>query len=109
MKLDYDKCKHCKYFIQHYNIDFGNIWKVSCGHCTKNISTTGGYRIYSGKQPCPYFEQNKGQCAKIKKRKIADLLEELNINIECVKLFLNKDKSKQEISNTMIDDLNNKN
>ncbi|MBQ7798486.1 MAG: hypothetical protein IJ371_05125 [Clostridia bacterium] len=108
MKLDYSKCKHCKYFIQHYNIDFGNIWKIGCGHCIKQPNPNRwGY--YSGKQPCPHFEQNKGQRTKIKKRKVVDLLEELNINIECIKLFLNKDKPKQPISNIMIDELNNKN
>ena len=108
MKLNYDKCKHCKYFIQHYNIDFNNIWKVGCGHCIKQPNPNV-FKHYSGKQPCPYFEQNKGERTKIKKKKIVDLLEELNINIECVKLFLNKNKHKQTISDVMTNKLNNKN
>ena len=66
MKLDYDKCKHCLYFYQHYGIDFNSVHKIHCGHCIKNISTTGGHKLYSGKQPCPHFEQNKGQRTKLK-------------------------------------------
>ena len=108
MKLDYDKCKHCKYFHHHYNVDFNWIYKVRCGHCTKNISKSGGLRFYSGKQPCPYFEQNKGQKAKLTKRKIENLLESLNLNIEFIKIYLNKNR-KQEISDFMIDKLDKQN
>ena len=108
MKLDYEKCKHCKYFIQHYNIDFNNIWKVGCGHCIKHPDPNSA-RFYSGKQPCPYFEQNKGQRTKIKKRGIVDLLEELDLNIEYIKLFLNKDKPSQPISDIVIKELNRRN
>ena len=68
MKLNYNKCKHCKYFTQHYNIEYNHIYKVCCGHCTKNVSDTSGFRIYSGKQPCPQFEQNKGQNTKITRK-----------------------------------------
>ncbi|MBQ7798469.1 MAG: hypothetical protein IJ371_05040 [Clostridia bacterium] len=104
MKLDYDKCKHCKYFHQHYNIDFNWIYKVGCGNCTKQPNPNR-FGYYSGKQPCPYFEQNKGQKTRIKKQLIVDLLENLNCNIEFIKLFLNKN-NKQEISDIMIDKLN---
>ena len=88
MKLDYDKCKHCKYFYQHYGIDFNCVHKIYCGHCIKQPDSNN-FRVYSGKQPCPYFEQNKGQHTKIKKRKIIDLLEELNLNIEYIKSISN--------------------
>lgn len=108
MKLDYDKCKHCKYFIEHYGIDFNYIHKTRCGHCIKQ-SNPNRWGYYSGKQPCPHFEQNKGQKPKIKKRKIIDLLEELDLNIEFIRLFLNKDKPKQPISDIAIDNLNSRN
>ena len=106
MKLDYQKCKHCKYFIQHYNIDYIHIWKVCCGHCIKQPDPNR-FRMYSGKQPCPYFEQNKGQDTRLKKRKIVDLLTELNCNIENIKLFLNKQSNSQPISGLMIEKLKN--
>ena len=107
MKLDYDKCKHCKYFIQHYNIDYNWMYKVRCGHCIKQPNPNR-FGYYSGKQPCPHFEQNKGQKTKIKRRKIIDLLQHLHLDLECIKLFINKDKHKQEISDIMIEELNNK-
>ena len=108
MILNYDKCKHCKYFIQHYVIDIDFVHTPHCGHCIKNISTTGGYRIYSGKQPCSYFEQNRGQEVKVQKRSIEKLLNEMSLNLEYIKLFLNKNKAKQEISDSMLNNITNK-
>ena len=105
MKLDYSKCKHCKYFIQHYGINFNSISKIFCGHCIKQPDPNRSTR-YSGKQPCPYFEQNKGQRTKLKKRRIVDLLTELNCNIESIKLFLNKHSTSQSMSDLMIEKIN---
>ena len=105
MKLDYEKCKHCKYFIQHYGIDFNSIHKIFCGHCIKQPDPNRS-RMYSGKQPCPYFEQNKGQLTRLKNRKIVDLLAELNCTIESIKLFLNKQSKTQSVSDLMIEKLN---
>ena len=27
------RCKECKYFMQHYGLDGGKLFKVYCGHC----------------------------------------------------------------------------
>ena len=97
----YSKCEHCKHFVQHYNIEYNYIYKVNCGHCYKSDKD-----ITPKHKPCPYFEQNKGEKTRIKKRKIVDLLESLNSNIEYIKLFLNKNKPKQEISEIMLEKLN---
>lgn len=105
MKLDYEKCKHCKYFIQHYGIDVNSIYKIFCGHCTKRPNPDS-FAVYSGRQPCPHFEQNKGQQTRLKRRKIVDLLTELNVNIETIKLFLNKHSASQPISELMLEKLN---
>ena len=105
MKLDYEKCKHCKYFIQHYNIDYNFIYSVACGHCTKQPNPKI-FRLYSGKQPCPYFEQKQNQSSTISKKSVIDLLTQLNLNIENLKLFLNKNAKSQPISDLMIDKLN---
>ena len=102
MTQNYDKCEKCKYFIQHYNIDFNTIYKVCCGHCIKRPDPNK-FKLYSGKQPCPYFEQNKGQRTRVKKRRIANLLTELNLNIEFIKLFLNKNSASQPISDSIIE------
>jgi len=106
MKLDYQKCKHCKYFIQHYNIDYSHIWKVCCGHCIKQPDPNR-FRMYSGKQPCPYFEQNKGQKTKLNKHRLVDLVTELNYTVENIKLFLNRNSNSQPISDLMIEKLKN--
>ena len=97
---NYCKCEKCKHFAQHYNIDYNYIYKVKCGHCYKY-----GKDINPKRTPCPYFEQNRGQRTKVKKRNIVHLLESLHLDIEFIKLFLNKNKPKQKISDIMIDKL----
>ena len=104
MKLDYDKCKNCKYFIQHYNIGYNCINKVHCGHCIKQPNPNV-FRLYSGKQPCPYFEKGKNEERRPKKCDIISLLTELNLNIENLKLFLNKKSKSQPISDLMVNKL----
>lgn len=29
-----EKCKDCRYFIQHYSLDARKLFRVYCGHCT---------------------------------------------------------------------------
>lgn len=54
---------------------------------------------------CPYFEKKNNSLIKIKKQDIANLIAELNIKAEYLKLYLNKDKPKQELSDIMIEKL----
>ena len=28
-----NKCRECKYFMQHYGLDGGELFKLHCGHC----------------------------------------------------------------------------
>ena len=37
------KCKECKYFMQHYGLNDGNLFQIYCGHCC--------YRRIRRKQP----------------------------------------------------------
>ena len=32
--MDKNRCKHCKYYLQHYTFVDGRIVRVYCGHCT---------------------------------------------------------------------------
>ena len=32
--MDKSQCCHCQYFIQHYALKGGKIFRVYCGHCT---------------------------------------------------------------------------
>ena len=105
MKLNYDKCKNCKYFIQHYGINYNHIHKIFCGHCSKQPDPNK-IKFYSRKQPCPHFEQNRGQKTKSQKKNMLSLIEQLCVNTEYIKLFLNKNNQSQQISNLLIDKLN---
>ncbi len=47
---DYDYCKNCKHFHQHYvNIKDVGIRELACGHCMENKMQFG----------CSQFEQNQ--------------------------------------------------
>ncbi len=97
---NYCKCEKCKHFAQHYNIDYNFIYKVNCGHCYKYDKD-----INPKYTPCPYFEKKNNSLVKTKKQDIANLITELNIKVEYLKLYLNKDKPKQELSDIMLDKL----
>lgn len=99
--------KKCIHFRQHYNIDCNTIYKLDCGHCTKTPNPKR-FSYYSGKQPCPYFEQNRGQRTRVKMRTIADTLTQLNLNIEYMKIFLNRNAKSQPVSNILFEHINNK-
>lgn len=32
--MDENKCRECKYFIQHYSLFKGRLQQINCGHCT---------------------------------------------------------------------------
>ena len=98
---NYTKCENCKHFAQHYNIEYDYIHKVNCGHCYKSDKDINPRRI-----TCPYFEQRKNNLSKTSKPYIINLLQELNLKLEYIKLYLNKNKPKQELSDTMINKLN---
>ena len=97
----YSKCEKCKHFAQHYNIEYDYIHKVNCGHCYKYNKD-----INPRHTPCPYFEQKKNNVAKIVRPHIANLLQEVSLKIEYIKLYLNKNKPKQELSDIMISKIN---
>ena len=35
--MDGQICKNCTYYRQHYVLDKKKIFRIYCGHCTKNI------------------------------------------------------------------------
>ncbi|MBQ8430751.1 MAG: hypothetical protein IJX26_02245, partial [Clostridia bacterium] len=67
-----------------------------------------GFKRYSGKQPCPHYEANKGQRNKMKKKRLIDFIENIDFNIACIKLFLNKNAKKQLVDECVKDFLNEK-
>lgn len=56
-------------------------------------------------QALSLFRKKNNSLVKTKKQDIANLITELNIKVEYLKLYLNKDKPKQELSDIMLDKL----
>ena len=80
MKLFY-QCEQCEYYIQHYSISEGRIWKVYCGHCKFNNK-----KKISSLRECVYFkpiseeEQNKQ-----KEQHILGVFKQINISLKYLK------------------------
>ena len=49
--METKQCKMCQYFIQHYGLRSGRLFRVYCGHCTR----AGAKRKKPDAQTCEYF------------------------------------------------------
>lgn len=53
--MDFNTCKNCVHFRQHYAMDQRRIFRVYCGHCMLRYAK----KKKPDQKACPYFEEGR--------------------------------------------------
>ena len=82
----YSQCELCKFFIQHYNISDERIFKVSCGHCTKDDKD-----VKPSARKCKYFSPLIPQIEKeLDEVHAIDVLKKVEKELKHLKIYLQR-------------------
>lgn len=57
---EYEQCKNCKFFLQHYVKSRASFHRIRCGHCiNRQLNSNKRSRKYDLHKNCEYWEPNQ--------------------------------------------------
>lgn len=91
--IKYEKCKTCKFFLQHYIKKNTTFWSINCGHCVNR--QLNGPRVknkYALHQNCEFWESGEGNKAE-RLENIKEVLRDIKKHLNEIAIILKDDNN----------------